>query len=198
MSTKLDLYKTHKAEYVTPRQPALVHTKQARYLVIEGKGAPGNAEFQACIGALYGVAFTVKMRHKAGGGRDYTICKLEARYDCDLENTPKANWRWKLMIRTPEFIEEKGLREAVETLLKRGKSPEVKAMALESINEGDCVQMLHVGPYEEERESTEAMRRFAETKGLRLVGPHHEIYLSDPRRVPPERLRTILRQPVRA
>lgn len=193
---KLDLYKTYKAEYVTPRKPALIRTKPAQYLAIEGTGAPGNARFQACIGALYGMAFTVKMTRKFAGKQDYAVCKLEAQYFGDLPVVPKDDWKWKLMIRTPDFIGPKDLDAAVATLLKRGKSPEVKEVKLESINEGDCVQMLHVGPYENEKESISLMRQFAEAGGLKLTGPHHEIYLSDPRRVPAERLRTILRVPV--
>jgi hypothetical protein len=100
------------------------------------------------------------------------------------------------MIRTPDFIGKKELDAAVATLLKRGKSPEVKEVKLESIKEGECVQMLHAGPYDKEHESIALMRRSAEANGLKMVGPHHEIYLSDPRRVEPERLKTILRQPV--
>jgi hypothetical protein len=101
------------------------------------------------------------------------------------------------MIRTPDFISQKDLKAAVATLLKRGKSPDVKEVALETIDEGECVQMLHVGPYERECDTIALMQSFAETKGLKLGGPHHEIYLSDPRRVQPERLKTILRDPVK-
>ncbi|MGA2751503.1 MAG: GyrI-like domain-containing protein [Verrucomicrobiota bacterium] len=197
MNTKLDLYKTHKSEYAMPRKPALVRTKPAQYLAIEGRGAPGNACFQACIGALYGMAFTVKMTRKFAGKQDYAVCKLEGQYFGDLTAIPKEDWKWKLMIRTPDFIGQKDLDAAVATLLKRGKSPEVRDVKLETIDEGDCVQMLHVGPYDKEHESIALMRRFAEASGLKAAGPHHEIYLSDPRRVPPERLKTILRQPMR-
>ena len=197
MSDKLDLYKTHKDEYVTPRKPALIRVKPAEYLVIEGSGAPGNARFQACIGALYGMAFTIKMARKFAGKQDYGVCKLEGLYEGDMAKIPREKWKWKLMIRTPDFIGKKDMEAAVTTLEKRGKPPEFKEVRLEMIEEGECVQMLHVGPYEKERESIDQMKSFAEAKGLKPEGPHHEIYLSDPRRVPPERLRTILRQPVR-
>jgi hypothetical protein len=196
MNTKLDLYKVHKAEYATPCKPALVHAKPAQYLAIEGQGAPGNARFQACIGALYAMAFTIKMTRKFAGQQDYAVCKLEGQYFGDLAAAPKKDWKWKLMIRTPDFIGQKDLDAAAATLLKRGKSPEFKEVKLESIDEGDCVQMLHVGPYDKEHETITLMRGFAEARGLKPAGPHHEIYLSDPRRVPAERLRTILRQPV--
>ena len=106
-------------------------------------------------------------------------------------------WRWKLLIRTPDFITPEELHEAKAKLLAKGKGPEVSQVGLESIEEGPCVQMLHVGPYDTEPETISALAAFARENGLELHGLHHEVYLSDPRRVPPERLRTILRLPVR-
>ena len=198
MTAKLDLYKLHKTEYVASSKPVFVKTKPAQYLAINGQGAPGGDRFTACIGALYGMAFTIKMTRKFAGKQDYAVCKLEGQwfFDGDLSAIPKAEWKWKLMIRTPDFISLKELKAAVTTLLKRGKSREVEEVKLETIEEGLCIQILHVGPYERENESIALMRDFAHAKSLKLVGPHHEIYLSDPRRVPPERLRTILRAPV--
>jgi len=196
MTTKLDLYKKHKSEYVTPRQPRLVRVQPAQYLTIDGQGEPGGERFQACIGALYGMAFTIKMTRKFAGRGDYAVCKLEGQYLCDLAATPKKNWKWKLMIRTPEFIGPPEMKKAVATLLKRGKPPEFKEVKLETLKEGDCVQMLHVGPYDKERETVAQMLEFVEAEGWKLAGDHHEIYLSDPRRVPPEKLRTIIRLPL--
>ena len=198
MPAKLDLYKVHKDEYITPKKPTLVKTKPAKYLAIAGKGAPGGERFTACIDALYGMAFTIKMTRKFAGKQDYAVCKLEGQWFFDREpaEVPRDQWRWKLMIRTPEFISEADRKQAVATLLKRGKSPEVEAVALERIEEGQCVQMLHVGPYDRESETIAVMKGFAAAQGFVLMGPHHEIYLSDPRRVPPERLKTILREPI--
>jgi hypothetical protein len=197
MTTKLDLYKLHTTEYAAPTKPVLVRTKLAQYLVISGQGAAGGTRFTACIGALYGAAFTIKMTRKFAGKQDYAVCKLEGQWFFDVEPaaTPKEAWKWKLMIRTPEFVTEKDLNTAVGTLLKRGKSRKIEEVTLETIDEGVCVQMLHVGPYETENATITLMRSFAESNGLNLSGPHHEIYLSDPRRVPPERLKTILREP---
>ena len=198
MTAKLDLYKLHKAEYAAPKKPALVRTKPARYLAISGQGAPGGARFTACIGALYGAAFTIKMTRKFAGKQDYAVCKLEGQwfFDGDPAGIPKEEWKWKLMIRTPDFISPEDLKTAEGTLLQRGKSPEIKEVRIETIDEGVCVQMLHVGPYEKENETVALMKSFAETNGFKLSGPHHEIYLSDPRRVPADRLKTILRVPV--
>lgn len=202
-TSKLDLYKLHKADYVAPKKPVLVRLHAATYLVIEGQGAPGGEEFTACIGALYGMAFTIKMTRKFAGMKDYAVCKLEGQWwadgtNSDFAKTPKDQWHWKLLIRTPEFITKKDLEKAAAALVKRGKGANVERVQLETLDEGPCVQMLHVGPYEKQCETIASMEAFAEKQQIRLQGPHHEIYLSDPRRVPPERLKTILRHPVKA
>lgn len=199
---KLDLYKAHKADYAAPKKPALVRLRPVTYLAIEGQGAPGGDEFTACIGALYGMAFTIKMTRKFAGLQDYTVCKLEGQWWADdggsnFAKTPKEQWRWKLLIRTPEFIKAKDLVQAAAVLVKRGKGANVERVRLETLEEGQCVQMLHVGPYEKECETIALMEGFAGKQHLRFHGVHHEIYLSDPRRVPPERLKTILRHPIK-
>ena len=196
---KLDLHKEHKQEYVTPKTPKLVEVGPAKYLAIEGEGEPGGEVFQAKVKAMYGMAFTIKMTKKFAG-QDYKVCHLEGLWwgegkGAEFFELPRDQWRWKLLIRVPEFIGPDDLKQARETLLKKGKGPEVIEVELETLAEGPCVQMLHVGPYSTEPETVEAMRRFAADNGLTLRGRHHEIYLSDPRRVAPERLRTILRQP---
>lgn len=192
---KLDLAKLHKADYAAPRLPVLLEIKPARYLAISGAGAPGGAEFGSRVGALYAMAYTIKMTRKFAGLQDYAVGRLEARYffESGAPDLQMDDWRWELLIRTPDFIHASDLAAAVAKLRERGKTEPVDEVTLERIDEGRCVQMLHVGPYEKEGETIEKMRAFAASKGLRLVGPHHEIYLSDPRRVPPERLRTILR-----
>ena len=197
---KLDLYKQHKDEYVAPKRPQLVRVKPASYLAIDGRGQPGSDNFQEKIGALYAVAYTLKFTSKEAG-RDYGVCKLEGLYwparKCkDPCSIPPDQLRWKLLIRVPTFIKDRQLQAAVKVLLDKGKAREVSAVTLERLDEGRCVQMLHVGPYDQTRPTVEAMQEFAREQGLKLAGRHHEIYLSDPRRVAPEKLRTILRHPV--
>ena len=199
---KIDLYKLHKDQYVAPKQPQLVEIEKAKYLAISGRGEPGGEEFVSKIGALYGMAYTIKMTRKFAGGQDYVVCKLQSQLwlddDCqDFSTTPKEQWYWKLLIRTPDFVQSNELNKAVEKLLEKGKEPEVRQVKFESLTEGLCVQMLHVGPYDQEHETISKMAAFVEQQGLEFRGRHHEIYLSDPRRVPPERLKTILRHPVR-
>lgn len=191
---KIDFYKTHKSEYVAPKQPAFVDIKPARYLAIEGRGKPGSEFFQAQIGALYGAAYTIKMTRKFAGRGDFKVCALEGLYqDIDSGN---GTMSWKLLIRVPDFVTGRDLADAVATLQKKGKGAEAGNIRIEVIDERRCVQMLHVGPYSEECATIARMQTFANENGCALGGPHHEIYLSDPRRVPPERLRTILRLPI--
>lgn len=198
---KIDLYKTHKAEYAALREPALVTMKAAKYLAADGTGEPGGEFFQAALAALYQVAYTVKMTKKFSGGPDYKVCALEGLWWCEdpakWEETPKNAWRWTLLIRVPNFITARDLKDAVTAIRDKGKDTALAAkVRLETLTEGKCVQVLHVGPYSAEKETIARMHSFAEANGLAFHGRHHEIYLSDPRRVPPERLKTILRMPV--
>lgn len=204
MSTteKIDLFKLHKDQYIAPKQPQVVEIHKAKYLTISGRGEPGGEEFTTKIGALYGAAYTMKMTRKFDGKQDYSICKLECQLWVDNERqdfatTDPKQWNWKFLIRTPDFVRDNELDTTIETLLKKGREPQVRQVTLESLEEGLCVQMLHIGPYEKENETVVQMEAFAGRQDLEFHGWHHDIYLSDPRRVPPERLKTILRHPVR-
>ncbi len=200
MGEKLDLFRLHAREYRASQDPVLIETLPAGYLSITGRGEPGQTEFIASLEALYSVAFAVKTASRARG-EDYAVCKLEGLWWA-AESQDGDAWavekllNWKLMIRTPDFIVSDRLQEAASPLLQLKKGPEVKSVKLERIHEGVCVQMLHRGSYGNEKESVDKMRLFAKEKGFRFDGLHHEIYLSDPRRVPEDRLRTLLRRPV--
>ena len=193
--TKLDLYVQYKSEYVTPKSPVLIDASPAQYLAIDGVGEPGGAVFQQKLGALYNVAFTIKMAKKVAG-KDYAVSKLEGLWWSDAAATSAGSWNWTLLIRVPDFIVSKDLKDAVQKLREKGKDPAVAEVAIKKVKEGRSVQMLHVGPYNQEPVTIEAMQKFAAAQGLSFRGLHHEIYLSDPRRVAPAKLRTILRHPV--
>jgi hypothetical protein len=202
MADKLDLTLIWKADYVTPRKPVLLDIGSAQYLSIEGRGEPGGAEFTNKIGALYAMAYTIKMTRKFDGRQDYPVFKLEAQWwgedgSGDFARVPKSQWCWRLMIRTPECVLAPELAAAREVLLKRKKADGTEDVRLHVFTEGQCIQMLHVGPYENEAETSRLMTEWAQAQGLEFCGVHHEIYISDPRRVPPEKLKTILRHPVR-
>ena len=150
--------------------------------------APPGEEFEACIGALYGVAFTIKTTHKFEG-HDYGVCKLEGLW-------PDTR-TWTLLIRTPDFITRQHVDTAIRKLLQKGKTVPVQAVRLVPLKEGWCVQALHIGAYSDEPSTLGKMAECADQAGMEFSGTLHEIYLSDPRRVAPEKLRTILRQPLR-
>jgi hypothetical protein len=196
----LDLYRSHRSEYSMPRTPRLVRVKPAKYLTITGRGEPGGEAFTAALGALYGVAYTVRMAEQRAGN-DYKLCKLEGLWWCgddrDYTKYPQDEWQWKLLIRLPDFVTAERVNEAKATLKEKGRDPEVREVELEPLAEGTCVQMLHVGPYAEEGETVAAMQEFAKEKDLALDGKHHEIYVSDPGRVPEDKLKTIIRIPVK-
>ena len=196
---KLDLFKANKIEYATPKKPTLIKMAPAQYLSIEGGGEPGGEEFQACIEAMYGTAYTLKFAGK-DQGNDYTVCKLEGQWWNDggkpFKDAAPHEIHYKLLIRTPEFVKKTNLKNAQKTLEQRGKAPRAKDVILETLKEGMCVQMLYIGPYDHEYDTIQTMLEFARGEGYSKFGLHHEIYLSDPRRVPPERLKTILRYPV--
>ena len=202
-SQPLDLYKLNKAEYAAPKKPKIIDVGPAQYLCFIGAGAPGGDAFQAAVGAVYGAAYTIKMtrKHKKGVGPDYKICKLEGIYwgpggEADFSGVDPEQWNWQLIIRTPDFISQEDLDEAIEALIEKGKDLDVRNVTLETVEEGQCVQMLHVGSYAKEEETMAKMAEFAEENGVAFHGRHHEIYLSDPRRVTEEKLKTILRMPV--
>jgi hypothetical protein len=192
MPEKIDLYRQHAKEYVAKKTPMIVRVEEAKYLTIDGAGDPGGKEFQDCIGALYAIAFTIKMAKKFAG-KDYHVCKLEGLW---WHADQKDTWNWKLMIRTPDFIKQTDLATAIDVSLARGKHSLVEQVKLETIKEGTCIQALHVGPYANEAETIRVMEEIAAEQGFKFEGPHHEIYLSDPRRVAPEKLKTIIRHPV--
>jgi hypothetical protein len=195
---KIDLFREHKDEYVTSREPRVVNVGAGTYLTVSGTGAPESAEFQRKVGALYGCAYTVKFDSKLRRRRDFKVGVLEGLWwtngKADVFAAPRTTWRWKMLIRVPSFVSGSAVAAALRTLGEKGKP--TAAVKRETIREGRAVQALHVGPYGEEPRTLERMARFARDHGLRYRGRHHEIYLSDPRRVAPSRIRTILRHPV--
>ena len=193
---KLDLTKLYTSYYSAGEEPLLIDVDEGTFLSLEGTGPPGGEEFQRGIRAIYSVAYAVKRLYK-GKGMDFAVPKLEALWLVGPEAgiNDSVEWRWKLLIRMPEWVAEDMVAKAVGNASKRGIEL-VGEVRLERIEEGLCVQILHVGPYSEVDRSMERLREFMEREGLKPRGPLHEIYLSDPRRTRPSRLRTILRRPV--
>lgn len=200
--TKLDLTKEYKTYYTAKTTPEIVEIEEGKFLTIEGKGAPGCDEFKAKVGALYSLAYGVKMLTKKQG-QDFTVAKLEGLWwvesDKPWYEVPREEWRWKLLIRQPEFVTFEIVERARQKVMKKKKLELVNEVRFEKMKEGRCVQILHIGPYSTEPESIAKMEELMEEKDLVRGGPHHEIYLvmAYPRKVPEEKLKTILRQPVK-
>jgi hypothetical protein len=185
------------------RQPELVELPAAKFIAVDGAGAPEQAEFQAAIAALYGVAYAMRFAHKQAGGSDYKVPPLEAlwwaggpKHEFDFQRTPRTEWRWKAMIRVPDDVTTLDVDAARRAVIARRGDGAVSRVALERFTEGRAVQMLHVGPYATEPASLAKMHALMQASRLAARGYHHEIYLGDPRRAKPQRLRTILRQAV--
>lgn len=197
---KVDLFKLHKADYISSKNPQICNVANAHYLAIDGIGGPGEDNFNDAVAALYAVAYTVKMTRKKNNLGDYVICKLEARYwsineQC-LSEQDKSKWHWQLMIRTPSQVKTSDIEQAAKALAAKGKTVSVNNVKFIEHKFSQCIQMLHVGSYEEEHRTIEQMATFASEHQLSATGEHCEIYISDPRRIPEERLKTILRMPV--
>ena len=193
----IDVIAQHKDEYVAPREPALVTVGPGRYLTISGTGDPSGDDFRDAVGGLYACAYTIKFAKKAKR-RDFKVAMLEALWwaagGARAALQPRSTWQWKLLLRVPPTVSPADVAAAIATLREKGRP--APAVRLETIAEGRAVQALHVGPYADEPATLEKMGAFARDHHLRFRGAHHEIYLSDPRRVAPSRLRTILRHPV--
>ncbi|MFQ6087712.1 MAG: GyrI-like domain-containing protein [Candidatus Methanofastidiosia archaeon] len=200
MKTKLDLTKKYKTYYKAKPIPEIVEIEEAQFLEIEGMGAPAEEEYMARMKALYALAFGVKMAMKKEG-KDFTVPKLEGLWWVDSDKSylevPREEWRWRLLIRQPEFVTFEIVERAKVEVIKKKGIELVSEVELEKMKEGKCVQILHIGPYATEEESLNRMRELMSEENLVRNGLHHEIYLRDPRRVPEEKYRTILRQPVK-
>jgi len=169
-----------------------------QYLMIDGHGDPNTQAFEDALTTLYSVAYPLKFMSKNELDRDYVVMPLEALWWADDMGSfsierDKSRWEWTAMILTPDWITDDQFARARAA----ATAPALDRLRLETLVEGTCVQVLHVGPFDAEGPVLSRLHQeFIPAHGLRMTGKHHEIYLSDPRRVAPEKLRTILRQPV--
>ncbi|GIM95837.1 GyrI-like domain-containing protein [Paractinoplanes toevensis] len=193
MTGKVDFKREIAAYRARAARFEIVDVPDLQYLMIDGHGDPNTgAEFAAATEALYPVAYRLKFASRKILGRDYVVMPLEGLWWADdmesfTGDRDKSRWDWTLMIMVPDWIDQAMFADAAE-------KPGVR---LESLSEGSCVQTLHVGSYDDEAPALARMHHeFIPANGLRMTGKHHEIYLSDARKTAPEKLRTILRQPV--
>lgn len=202
MTGKID-FKRSLACYTARRDtPRVVQVPDLRYLMVDGHGDPNTTAFAEAVSTLFPVAYSLKFASRAELGRDYVVMPLEGLWwaqDWDAFTTArdKTRWDWTLMIMVPDWTDEEMVTAALGRVAARNRPPRLDDVRLETLAEGLCVQALHVGAYDDEAGLLRRMHHeFVPAHGLTMVGRHHEIYLSDSRRVPPSKLRTILRQPV--
>lgn len=203
MPEKIDFKKTLDSYRARQNEFRIVDVPEMQYLMIDGHGDPNTSPaFGAAIETLYPVAYKLKFSSKRDLGRDYVVPPLEGLWWADDMDSftvarDKSRWDWTLMLMVPDWIGEAMFSAALDEVRDRAAPARLDDVRLESLVEGLCVQTLHVGSFDDEAPVLARMHdEVIPGRGLRMTGKHHEIYLSDFRKVAPEKRRTILRQPV--
>ena len=205
-----DYKKEYKEYYMPPKKPSIVEVPPMNYIAVRGKGNPNdeNGEYKESIGLLYGIAFTIKMSykgdHKIDGYFEYVVPPLEGFWWQNgvdgIDYAHKENFQWISLIRLPDFVTQKDFEWAIAEATKKKKTDFSKVEFL-TYNEGLCVQCMHVGSYDDEPATVATMHEYAVENGYELditdTRYHHEIYLSDARKVAPEKLKTVIRHPIK-
>ena len=203
-AAKYEWRKTEKDFYLANAAPAVIDVPPMNYFVVDGAGSPADEEFQAVVGLLYTLSYTIRMMPKSGWTppdyQEYTVFPLEGLWRMDSDAwkpgcvLDKSKLQYRLMIRQPWFVTDEVVERARTSALKKVSAELLDRASFETLTDGLSVQMLHVGPYDTEPETFAAMNEFMAAHGLsRPEQVHREIYLSDPRRVAPEKNRTTLR-----
>ena len=205
-----DFKKEYKDFYMPKNKPEIVNVPKANYISIRGKGDPNeeDGEYKRAIGILYSVAYTLKMSYKTDykidGFFDYVVPPLEGFWWQDgvdvVDYSDKASFCWISLIRVPDFIKKEDFDWAVDIASKK-KKIDCSSLEFITIDEGLCVQIMHIGSYDDEPASVEIMDQFLADNGYENdfsdTRLHHEIYLSDARKVPFEKRKTVIRHPIR-
>ena len=202
MTTKIDYKKEFKTLYNPPKkEPVIVDIPAMNFLMVDGRGDPNTAqEYKDAITTLYTLAYTIKFAAKKAMEVDFVVMPLEGLWwvpDMALFSVEdKSAWWWTAMIMQPEQVTVELFEESVEQAREKKNPPSIDKIRLESTHEGTSVQLMHIGPYADEGPNIARMHAYALEQGYELRGKHHEIYLSDPNRTAPERLKTVIRQPI--
>ena len=201
--SKIDLKKEWKHLYrPSARKVSVVEAPPQQYLMVDGRGDPNTSqEYQEALAALYALAYTIKFMMKKGEmGLDYTVMPLEGLWWAEdmaaFGLADKDSWLWTAMILVPEVVTPAMVDTAVTEVIRKKNPPAIGKVRLEQLAEGTAVQIMHIGPYADEAPTIARLHQFIAENGYIPRGKHHEIYLSDPRRTAPEKMRTVIRQPV--
>jgi hypothetical protein len=201
---KIDFKKELKHLYNPPKTFVIVDVPEMGFLMIDGHGDPNKAQaYRNAVEALYAVAYKLKFGSKKELDQDYVVPPLEGLWwaedmDTFTVNRDKSTWDWTMMIMQPQWITQDMVEQAVRQVTKSKGLPGLSKLRLETYHEGLSVQILHIGSYDDEGPTLARLHHeYLPQNGLVEAGKHHEIYLSDPRRTAPEKLKTVLRQPIR-
>ncbi|UCF58539.1 MAG: GyrI-like domain-containing protein [Candidatus Bathyarchaeota archaeon] len=201
--TKIDFKKELKHLYnPSAKKVEIVDIPMLNFLMIDGSGDPNTAqEYKDAVEGLFAVSYALKFMVKKEKGVDYGVLPLEGLWWTDnmtqfsLEN--KDAWKWTSMIMQPEYVTEALVNKALEQVEKKKNPPALPKIRFKSFQEGLSAQIMHIGPYSAEGPTIEGLHNYIKEHGYGLRGKHHEIYLSDPRRSAPERMKTVIRQPMK-
>jgi len=201
-ATKIDLTKELREFYTAGREPGLLDVPEFSFLMVDGHGDPNvSTTYGHAVEALYSVSYTLKFALKRGPQQlDFRVMPLEGLWwvpdmsQFSIER--KADWDWTMMIRQPDEVDEDAFEQALAKATRKKELPAANLLRLERFSEGLAAQVLHIGPYAAEGPTIERLHAFISEQGYERAGKHHEIDLGDPRRSAPERLKTVLRQPI--
>ncbi len=200
---EVNLKKIFKTYYGAMSSPSIFHAGSGNFLTVTGRGAPESEAFAAAVGGLYSVAYTIRFAYK-DKGIIFLVPPLEGFwwvYDdmCsnDFIQVPREEWNWKLCIRLPEVVTEKTFTDGRANAANKKKDNSLLKVRFDTIAQGDVASILHIGPYADESATIRILQDFIAASGYESYGLHHEIYLSDPRRTDPTKLKTVLMVEVR-
>lgn len=198
----IDLKKVYKNQYrARVGQPALVDVPERPFLMIDGKGDPGKSpEYGDAVAALYPLAYGMRAEIKKATGDAYTVLPLEGLWWADDMSSfiggRRDEWKWTMMIGLPEAATAEMASVVLPEVIRKKRLAAGEGVRFELFAEGECAHVMHIGPYSAEAPTIAALHDFIAANGLERRGLHHEIYLGDPRKADPAKLKTIIRQPV--
>jgi len=190
------LYKPSAKEISVVEVPAM------NFLLVDGEGAPGSAQYGEAVSALFSIAYALKFMVKKGKGVDYGVMPLEGLWWMDdmakfgADNESKKKWKWTALIMQPKYVTAEDFKAAVEQTKKKKDLPALQKVRFESFKEGPSAQIMYVGPFADEGPTIQKIHAHIKAGGHQLSGKHHEIYLNDPSKTAPEKLKTVIRQPM--
>ncbi|MFI6689714.1 GyrI-like domain-containing protein [Streptomyces sp. NPDC050485] len=196
----IDFKKVHKALYTATASPALLDAPQLAVLAVDGVGDPSGTVYREAVEALYGVSYALRFALKKAGVITYPVMPLEGLWwgseDRELITQSRDTWNWTMLIMQPPDVTRELAAQAIAATAKKKATAALQEIRLQQLTEGRCAQILHSGPYSEEAGTVDRLVSHLHQHGYQISGKHHEIYLSNPTRSTPDKLRTIIRYPV--